>query len=254
MMEKRTKKPEEWNPQLYEQQHGFVWQYGADLMELLSPQPEELILDLGCGTGQLTAKIAERVARVIGIDNSPTIINRAKENYPELEFILADATNFSLQKQFDGVFSNAVLHWVQPPEKAITCIWHALKNKGRFVAEFGGQGNVQTIIEAMKKVLQLNHFNLWYFPTIGEYATLLESQGFSVSYATLFDRPTPLNGGEEGMVNWLEMFAGSLFNSLSAAEKLAAKKQIEDEVRAVLFRDNIWYADYRRIRVIAEKD
>ncbi len=253
-MEKRTKKPEEWNPQLYEQQHSFVWQYGADLMELLSPQPEELILDLGCGTGQLTAKIAERVARVIGIDNSPTLINRAKENYPELEFILADATNFSFQKQFDGVFSNAVLHWVQPPEKAITCIWHALKNKGRFVAEFGGKGNVQTIIEATKKVLQLKDFNLWYFPTIGEYATLLESQGFSVSYATLFDRPTPLNGGEKGMGNWLEMFAGSLFNSLSAEEKLAAKKQIEDEVRAVLFRDNIWYADYRRIRIVAEKE
>ena len=224
MVDKRTTKQEEWNAELYEQKHDFVWQYGADLMELLSLQPGEVILDLGCGTGQLTAQIAERVARVIGIDNSPTMIASAKENYPELEFIVANATNLAFKEQFDGVFSNAAMHWIKPPEKAITCVWDALKKKGRFVAEFGGKGNVETIVEAIKKVLGRLDLNHWYFPSIGEYATLLERQGFSVSYATLFARQTPLSGGEEGIVNWLDMFAHSTFNNLSVEEKLAVKK------------------------------
>ena len=61
----------DWDPARYEGGHAFVWQYGADLVSILAPQSNERILDLGCGTGHLTAKIAESGAQVVGIDSSP---------------------------------------------------------------------------------------------------------------------------------------------------------------------------------------
>jgi trans-aconitate 2-methyltransferase len=128
----------QWKSALYESKHSFVWQYGADCLELLSPQMGERILDLGCGTGQLTQEIAKRGAIAIGIDKAPTMISQAQKNYPNLQFEVADATNFHVEEPFDAVFSNATLHWIKEPERAIACIWQALKAGGRFVAEFGG--------------------------------------------------------------------------------------------------------------------
>src|SRR5581483_11020467 len=143
----------EWNPALYDQKHAFVFEYGQDLLALLQPQANELILDLGCGTGHLTNQIVQSGARVIGLDNSPSMLATARQNYPQLEFHLADAAEFSLPEQFDAVFSNAVLHWVTRAEAAVTCIACALKPQGRFVAEFGGKGNVRHIVTAAQSVL-----------------------------------------------------------------------------------------------------
>ncbi len=136
-----------WDANFYENQHNFVWQYGEDLLQLLNPQPGEVILDLGCGTGQLTAKIAQSGAEVIGIDSAVTMIDKARQNYPHLRFDVADACNFVVEQPLDAVFSNAALHWIQPPETAVRCIYQALKPGGRFVAEFGGKGNISVIIE-----------------------------------------------------------------------------------------------------------
>ena len=80
-----------WDANLYENKHSFVWQNAESLLELLAPQKGEFILDLGCGTGQLTQQIAAAGAEVIGIDYAPTMIEQAQKNYPDLKFSVADS-------------------------------------------------------------------------------------------------------------------------------------------------------------------
>ncbi|QSJ19486.1 methyltransferase domain-containing protein [Nostoc sp. UHCC 0702] len=247
----------DWDSNLYDK-HAFVWQYGEDLLKLLNPKPGESILDLGCGTGQLTEKIALAGAEVMGIDNAPAMIEKARQNYPHLRFEVADARNFHLKQPLDAVFSNAALHWVKQADAAIASIHQALKSRGRFVAEFGGKGNVQAIVKALHTALTEINFpaeslNPWYFPSIGEYASLLEQQGFDVTYAIMFHRPTPLAEGEAGIKNWIEMFASSFLAGLSTEQQIQLTRTVEKLLKPTLYTEGIWTADYRRIRIIAIK-
>ncbi len=249
-----------WNSAVYEKNHAFVWRYGESLLELLVPKAGELILDLGCGTGQLTEKIAESGAFVNGIDSSLSMIAKARANYSQLNFAVADARDFQVDEPLDAVFSNAVLHWIKEPDAVINCIEKSLKPGGRFVAEFGGKGNVGAIARALLNVLseiwpeEPQALNPWYFPSIGEYAGLLEKQGFEVGYAVLFDRPTLLEGGSAGMVNWIEMFAGGFLCGLSDDVRSHVIRTVEEHLRSTQYRDGNWMADYRRIRFFAVKN
>ena len=244
-----------WNASLYDQKHAFVFEYGKGLIPQLNPQPGELILDLGCGTGHLTQTIAESGARVIGIDSSPQMIEMARATHPELEFLQANARDFSFTDPFDAIFSNATLHWVQPPESVVRCISASLKTGGRFVAEFGGKGNVATIITAVQQSLrELTHTEVdfgWYFPSIGEYATLLERYGLTVKSANLFERPTPLEDGEMGLRTWIHMFGDRVFHNLPAAVRQQVLERTEEKARPHLFQDRQWVADYVRLRIVA---
>ncbi|MEH1910832.1 class I SAM-dependent methyltransferase [Nostoc sp.] len=247
-----------WDTSLYEDQHAFVWQYGEDLLKFLNPQPGESILDLGCGTGQLTEKIAQAGAQVMGVDHASTMIEKARQNYPHIRFDVADATNFQVDKPLDAVFSNAVLHWVKEADSAIASIHQSLKPGGRFVAEFGSKGNVEAIVTALSSALEAFNIsaqtlNPWYFPSIGEYATLLEQQGFDVIYAILFPRPTPLAEGEAGMANWIQMFASSFLAELSGEQHTQVIHAVEEQLKPTLYQQGTWTADYRRIRIVAIK-
>jgi trans-aconitate methyltransferase len=192
--------PSGWDARLYDDKHTFVWEAAADLVGVLAPQPGERILDLGCGTGHLTAKIAANGAFTLGIDNAESMIAQVRRNYPALRFELTDARDLPYVGQFDAVFSNAVLHWVRPPRKAAASIWQALRPGGRLVAEFGGKGNVQRLLDAVSEAKReagiggRGSGHPWYYPSIAEYSTLLENQGFTVTSAALFNRPTPLEG------------------------------------------------------------
>src|SRR5471030_3268425 len=126
-----------WNAELYDDKHAFVFQYGESVLELLDVKPGERILDLGCGTGHLTKKIQEEGAEVVGIDASPEMIAQAKENYPELDFIVANGADFSFDEPFDAVFTNATLHWIHDADCVIKSVDKGLKPDGRFVGEFG---------------------------------------------------------------------------------------------------------------------
>lgn len=249
-----------WDVTLYERRHSFVWKYGADLIELLSPKKGERILDLGCGTGHLTYQITASGAEVIGIDSDVAMIAQARENYPDLQFEVADGVHFDFAEPFDAVFSNASLHWIKEAGRVVACIWRALKPGGRFVAEFGGRGNVKAIVGAIYNAIEAlgypskREFNPWYLPSVGEYATLLERQGFGVNYAAFFDRPTPLEGGDGGIHNWIDMFAGDFLIGIPVGKRTDVIQSVENQLRPNLYRDGTWFADYRRIRVFAVKE
>ena len=222
------------------------------MLELLAPRPGERILDLGCGTGQLTAEIAASGARVVGLDSSPEMLGQARQNYPHLKFVLADATSFRFEEPFDAVFSNAVLHWVKNADAAVERIAAALRPGGRLVAEFGGKGNIQCILAALEAIFgsAANDRCPWWFPGIGEYASLLERHGLGVHQASLFDRPTPIEG-ERGMEDWIEMFCGSYFRHLSVNEAKRNVQGLVEYLRPKLYHEGVWTLDYRRLRVVA---
>jgi trans-aconitate methyltransferase len=246
-----------WDANLYDANYSFVWERGRGVIELLVPQPGERILDLGCGTGHLSAQIAEMGARVVGIDSSAEMIAEARRKYTQVEFDVADARSFRLAQPFDAVFSNAVLHWVREADLVIESVWTALRPGGRYVIEMGGKGNVRKIEVGLMRAYQRfaaaprADVNPWFYPSIGEYSALLEKQGFEVSFATLFDRPTPLENGEAGLRNWIRMFGSTFLNDVPEKHHEEFLRHIEDETRPALFRDGVWVADYRRLRVVA---
>jgi len=245
-----------WDAGLYDDKHSFVWKMAAGLVELLDPKAGERILDVGCGTGHLTAQIAASGALACGIDQSPEMIRQAREKFPELRFEVMDAREISMEEPFDAVFSNATLHWIKEPERVIRGIVKVLKPRGRFVAEFGGKGNVAGLMEAAesawKKVRPGTPIDSpWYYPSVAEYTGLLEQHGVEVTYALLFDRPTPLEDGERGLRNWLEMFAGRMTGKLPLEERERLVEEIERRARGKLFKDGQWVMDYRRLRIVA---
>lgn len=244
-----------WDSSLYDDRHAFVWEKAGDLIDLLDPRPGERILDLGSGTGHLTAQIAARGAEVVGLDSSASMIAQARQNYPKLKFVLGDARSFRFDEPFDAVLSNAVLHWIPEAASVIESVAQALKPGGRFVLEMGGQGNIGGIVGALTSVLNKAGYsprNPWYFPSPGEYATLLEKHGFEVTALCLFDRWTKLDHPEKGMREWLEMFAGPWFEGIPPSARGNLIAAIESQLRGSLFREGTWWADYRRLRIIAK--
>jgi len=258
-MEKQTPPDKTWNPAVYDDQHSFVWKHGQGVIELLSPQSGERILDLGCGTGHLTARIAKSGARVIGIDKSSVMIDEARRLYPDLSFQLADGTDFKFDEPFDAVFSNAAIHWMKDQPAVARCIWEALRPGGRFVAEFGGKRNIHAIRTALTEVVKAAGSEVSfepfarYYPSIGEYATLLEAKGFRVGSASHFDRPTKLDDGENGLRNWLLTFADNIIDALPADKCEEVMAAVARKLKPVLFRDGSWFADYKRLRIVAFK-
>ncbi|UII26865.1 class I SAM-dependent methyltransferase [Fulvivirga maritima] len=180
-----------------------MFDYGDSLISLLNPQLGERILDVGCGTGELTYEISRLGANVKGIDLSEDMVKRAKEKYPNVPFSTKDAAHFHFKHPFDAIFSNAALHWVKNYQGAIKSIYSSLKHGGRMVVEFGGKGNVDTIIRQLKLELKRADYDQaaalepWYFPSIGEYTSELEKEGFEVTLAQLYERPTQLADQEK---------------------------------------------------------
>jgi len=245
-----------WDSALYDDRHSFVWRAGAGLLDLLNPQAGERILDLGCGTGHLTAKIAEAGAVVVGLDSSPAMIAQARQNFPSLRFVLAEAREFRLEEPFDAVFSNAVLHWIHDAESVVKCVAAVLRPGGRFVLEMGARGNVESIRRMLEEVLTESGRtpkSPWFYPSAGEYSTLLEKHGFEIRTAQTFERWTKLEHPDRGLREWLEMFAGSWFEGISPADRTVLIGAIEDRLRATLYKDGSWWADYRRLRIEAVK-
>jgi trans-aconitate methyltransferase len=247
-----------WDAKLYDGKHSFVTKYGNHLVELLAPKQGEKILDIGCGTGDLANALYESGVKVVGVDKSENMVKQASSKYPHIPFMVQDVTNLDYHSEFDAVFSNATLHWVQPPIEALRGIYESLKKGGRFVAEFGGKGNVQTITDEIIQQIKEAGFDFnneqfpWYYPSVAEYTKLMEEVGFRVIFAQHFDRPTQLDG-DNGIENWIKMFGKGLFNGIPEHKINAIVTNVEKNLKSTLYKDGNWMADYKRIRVIGLK-
>ena len=246
-----------WDPGRYDEDHSFVWRHANEILQLLDPQPNEWVLDLGCGTGHLTAEIAKTGASVVGIDQSPEMVSKAKANYPDLDFEIGDARCLPFKSDFDAVFSNAVLHWIRPPGKVVESVYTATKPGGRFVAEFGAFGNISAILKALSTALNeqgvTDTESKFFYPRVGSYKTLLEKQGMNVDHAEYVDRPTPLDGGETGLRRWLKVFRADSISLTHPCHQDDLIARVEELARPVLFQEGTWIADYKRIRIRAFK-
>ena len=245
-----------WNATLYNDKHSFVAKYGEDVLGWLAPQKDEHVLDIGCGTGTLTEKIAAFGTIVTGIDASPEMIAKAKQAYPNIEFFVKDATDFSVDKKFDAAFSNATFHWIKDQQKVLQCIYNCLKQGGRLVYEMGAKHNVESIHNAVKQVLieegfeQNTNIAVNYFSSAAEHAVMLEKIGFTISSIIQFDRPTELVG-EDGMRNWITQFGQPFFKNIPAEKIEVILDRSVDILKSTNYENGKWYADYKRLRVKA---
>ncbi len=243
-----------WDPDGYARNARFVSDLGAPVVELLAPRVGERILDLGCGDGALTVKLAVMGCDVVGVDASAPQVEAARRL--GLDARVADGERLAFDAEFDAVFSNAAIHWMKPPDDVIDGVWRALRPGGRFVAEFGGYGCVETIkcalIDALdRRGIDGDALNPWYFPTVEDYSVRLARRGFAVRYIALIPRPTPLpeiNG-------WLETFAQSFMAPLAGSDRAGFIDEVREALRPDLCDANggKWFADYVRLRFAADK-
>ncbi|MFC7154489.1 class I SAM-dependent methyltransferase [Halomarina halobia] len=246
----------DWDADRYDDRHGFVSEYGRDVLDLLAPERGERVLDLGCGTGHLTAAIADAGAAAVGVDRERSMLAEARAAHPGSAFVRGDVRALPLRESFDAVFSNAALHWVPEADagRVVREAARVLRPGGRFVVELGGAGNVESARAALRaeiaaRGLDPDERDPWYFPSVGTYATVLERAGFEVTVARLFDRPTELDG-RDGLREWLRMFAGAFLDGVSDPE--AVVDAVEDRLSGRYDPDReAWTMDYRRLRVAA---
>jgi trans-aconitate methyltransferase len=243
-----------WDASMHAGNGRFVALLAESLIETLQPQAGERILDLGCGDGFLTRRIAESGATVVGVDSSPQMIAAATDRGLDARFASGEALPFD--GEFDAVFSNAALHWMRDQDAVLNGVHRALKPGGRFVAEFGGQGNIAAIRVALRAVLlplgiaEEGIENNRFFSS-REYRARLEGHGFLVEEITLTPRPTPL---PSGMAEWLLTFRRSVLEQLPVAQRPAAIEQIVALLKPVLCdREGNWTADYVRLRFVARR-
>ena len=237
-----------WDAADYAKVGAFVAELGGAALDLLDPQPGERILDVGCGEGTLSRRIAERGATVLGIDNSPEMIAAARA--AGIDALLLDAADMQFFGEFDAAFSNATLHWVLEKEQAARAIFRALKPGGRFAGEMGGEGNLKKLREALDTELVIRGYvppsesGNWY-PSPGEFAGVYEGAGFEQVDARLLERPTPL---EHGIAQWVATFRRGWLDAAGVPEQERA------EIGAAVadrFGSNV--ADYVRLRFIMRK-
>ena len=246
----------DWNAEDYAEHFSFVPDYGRDVIKLISGENLR-VLDLGCGNGALTKVLAELGHDVQGMDSSDSQLALARRTCPGIKFIKADATDFHPDEQFDVVFSNAVLHWIDEDSQPdmMLCVRDCLKKGGQFVFEMGGYSNNRLIHAELERQFKKRGFNYempFYFPTIGQYSSLLEGTGLMAIYAHLCSHPTLLDG-DDGLVQWMKMFVRKPFEGIDESTGDKIRRDAAETLKDKLFRDGKWYADYVRLRMKAIK-
>jgi SAM-dependent methyltransferase len=239
-----------WDAADYAANARFVSDLGQPVLDLLQPQPGERILDIGCGDGALTERIAATGVQVVGIDPSPDLAAAARGR--GLDVRPFDARALPFDHEFDAAFTNAVLHWIPELDVVLASVHRALKSRGRFVGEFGGHGCVAAVCTAIRAVGRAHGIQAalpWRFPTDDEFASLLTAAGFQPDLVKLVPRPTFLPSGMEA---WLRTFAATAFAPLDDGERETALRETVELLQPSLCDgQGRWTADYMRLRFAA---
>jgi SAM-dependent methyltransferase len=252
----------QWSPTDYATNAAFVPALGMAALELLAPQPGELILDLGCGDGVLTRRIIDAGARVIGLDASQEMVEAARGR--GVDAFVADAQALDLEEQavrfgqFDAAFSNAALHWMLDPDAVASGVFAVLKPGGRFAGEMGGDGNIATLRAGIRAELGERGYEVpgedpqWY-PSVEEFVRLYACAGFTGIQAQLIPRPTPL---ATGVAAWVKTFRAGWLEvaGVPHAERDEVAAGVEARLQPRLQQpDGSWVADYVRLRFTMRK-
>ncbi len=206
-----------WNSDDYAKHSSAQYEWAEELIRKLCLGGEESVLDIGCGDGKGAALIGSRLTTgsVTGIDNSADMIALAQQQfsptkYPNLSFVLLDATKLNFDNQFDVAFSNAALHWVKDQVSVLKGVRRSLKNSGRILFQMGGKGNARDIITAVTQLIETEkwrpYFDGFSFPYVfcshGEYTQWLKDAGFSPKRAELIPKDMAQKG-KEGLAGWM---------------------------------------------------
>ena len=244
----------EWEAGTYAEKFSFVPGYGEALLDLLDSPEDAPVVDLGCGNGALTAKIAEKGYEVIGVDASPAMLERARERCPGARFVLADALEYSAHGEAGAVFSNAVFHWIDEKDQGrlLANIADSLRPSGQLICEFGGRGNAETVYAALKKSFErrgLAFPRTFFFPDMLDYTRLLDGAGLVAAYAAIFPRRTKVTSVED----WIRMFVKAPFAGMAEGLKDEIIAEAQEACRPALFDSEGWHVDYVRLRIKAVK-
>lgn len=240
-----------WNPSDYAENAAFVPALGNAALDLLAAQPGEEILDLGCGDGALTERLAATGAHVLGLDSDGAMLATARAR--GLDVVQGDGQALTFDGRFDAVFSNAALHWMPDQAAVAAAVFRALKPGGRYVGECGGFGNIAAIRTALRAVLEREGFSPdsgggQTYLTAAHFAELQAAAGFVDIDARIIPRPTPLPTGIRG---WLKTFRAGFLDEAGVPESARARvvDAVESLLRPVLCDDSgHWTADYVRLR------
>lgn len=245
---------------IYREELSNIYENGTDLIGLIARDEgiSMTCLDLGCGRGSLTRQLSERGFVVAGMDASQEMLDAARKKYPYIAFAQGDVAGFELSEQIDVIISSGALDKMDRSQhrEMLEHVYDALKPGGQFVFEFGGRGNVQIILDALTEVFHMYGIPFrvpFYFPGLGEYASLLDSVGFTTTYARLYDHPLPLRG-EDGLERWIRTVMSESFKGI---RRRTAAQIIRDTVEALrdsLYYNGTWYADYVLLRCKALRD
>jgi len=144
-----------WDADTYHRVAAAMDDMALAVLDRLPLAGDETVLDAGCGTGRITAALADRLprGRVIGVDASPDMVRRAREALgARAEVRLADLTELTLEAPVDAVFSTATFHWILDHDRLFARLHAALRPGGRLVAQCGGAGNIAAQIAAADTV------------------------------------------------------------------------------------------------------
>jgi trans-aconitate 2-methyltransferase len=210
-------KPAKWNPADYAANSVVQQTWARELIAKFHLRGDEHILDVGCGDGKVTAEIARAVPHgsVTGIDASPQMIEFAKKTFlakkfPNLRFRVMDARKIKFERQFDLVFSNAALHWVDDHQAILRGVARVLKSEGRLVVSCGGKGNAQDVFVALRPEMRLKRWREfframptpYFFYTPEDYEKWLPKFGFKIQEIKLAPKDATYEGAN-GFATWL---------------------------------------------------
>jgi len=201
----------DWNAERYHHISSPQQVWGRRVLDRLTLEGSERVLDLGCGTGRITAEIASRVPRggVVGLDRSGAMLETAqvwlREHAPRATLVRADGSALPFKRAFDAVFSGATFHWIHDHGAVFRSIVQALKPGGRLNAQCGGEGNLAVLKGRADRLMHeprfAPFFDDWteptYYADVASTERRLRAAGFVDIHVWMEAAPTTFDGPEE---------------------------------------------------------